>query len=474
MNERDFEQLLYQEADQLSPKKLSTPLPTPWKHALKQLCWGLVLTSITLNFLYLDYLLPTLGSVLVWLGFRSLRRQNTPFQAGYLLSWGMCLLRLVNLTLLATPVSQDSSLLLGLYLFGSLVNWVLYLSLWLGLRGVFHQAHLPPKTSSAGWLVICYGLILGMALISFDLLLLVLPVLIFWILLLVGLYRTHRSLDQAGYAIRPAPVRVSNRWAALVWLGVTALSVVVALFLSLRLPMHSVEPLESGTQYSQLRTQLETLGFPADLLQQLPDHQVAQLEGATVIEVDGGGYYSPDTDVSGLSMDLVKVMFTDTGDIQIYAFFHWETSPEHRMLEGIRLIPNIHSLSISAQLDQPEGMLQWEEDGQSYQAPLGTLFTSPPEIVLTTSPQWYQYADITFSLPKEGENIRGYVTWGLHGFTTTTNFNAQVTYIHQESPLLYPWNTPCNVYRNQSYYYFCPPFEFYDRLMLVQYPGPSS
>lgn len=473
MNERDFEQLLYQEADHLSPKKLSTPLPTPWKRALKQLCWGLALTSITLNFLYLDYLLPTLGSVLVWLGFRSLRRQNAPFRTGYVLSWLMCLLRLVNLTLLATPVSQDGSLLLGLHLFGSLVNWMLYLCLWLGLRGVFHQAQLPPKTRSAGWLVVGYGLLLGLALFSFGALLLVLPLLILWMLLLVGLFRTHRSLDQAGYAVRPAPVRVSNRWATLTWLGFTALSVVVALSLSLRLPMQGVEPLDTSTQHSQLRTQLQQLGFPAHLLQMLPDAQVEQLEGATYIEVDSGGNYAPDADIARLSMDVVEVMFSHAGEARMYAFFQWDTPPEHRMLEGIRLLPNVQQLAVPLQLDQPQGVLQWEEDGQSFQAPLGTLFTSPPEILLSTSPQWYQYADLTFSLPKEGEHIRGYVTWTLRGFSTMTNLNAQVTYLHQESPLLYPWDTPCNVYRNQSHNY-CSPFEHYDNLLLIQYPGPSS
>ena len=472
MNERDFEQLLYQEANHLSPEEFSSPLPTPWHSALKQLCWGLALTSITLNFLYLDCLLPTLGGVLLWLGMRSLRQQNTCFRLGYGLSWLMCLLRMVNLTLLATPATQNGSLLLGLGSCGSLVNWLLYLCLWLGLRGVFHQAHLPPKTRYAGWLVVCYTFLLGVAVFPLSTLLL-LPILVVWVLLIVGLSRTHRSLDQAGYAVHPAPVRVSNRWAMVAWLGLTALAVGAGMALSLRLPMEMVEPLETNTQQSQLRTHLEDLGFPANLLQQLPDSQVAQLEEATHIQVDRGGNFSPDADVSGLSMDVVSVLFAHTGDIQMYAFFQWKTPPEHRMLEGIHLIPNVQDLALSVQLDQPEGVLQWEEDGQSFQAPLGTLFTSPPEILLATSPQWYHYADITFSLPKEGENIRGYITWGLHGFFTMTNFNAQVTYLHQESPFLYPWDTPCNVYRNQSHHY-CAPFEQYDNLLLVQYPGPDS
>ena len=64
MNEQNFEQFLYEEVSHLPP----APLPKPWSGPLRRICWGIVLNTIKLNFLGLNYLLPSIGMVLLWLG----------------------------------------------------------------------------------------------------------------------------------------------------------------------------------------------------------------------------------------------------------------------------------------------------------------------------------------------------------------------------------------------------------------------
>ena len=83
MTDRDFDQLLYQGADQLPPKSVEQTSPDPWRQALLLICWGIALTSITLNFLNLQYILPAVGAMLLCLGFRSLRRENGWFRQCY-------------------------------------------------------------------------------------------------------------------------------------------------------------------------------------------------------------------------------------------------------------------------------------------------------------------------------------------------------------------------------------------------------
>ena len=77
MTDRELDQLLYQGANQFPPEggQQNEP-PTPWRRALLLICWGIALTTITLNFLNLQYILPAVGSVLLCLGFRSLRRET--------------------------------------------------------------------------------------------------------------------------------------------------------------------------------------------------------------------------------------------------------------------------------------------------------------------------------------------------------------------------------------------------------------
>ena len=63
----------------------------PWREPIGRIAAGMALTGITLNFLYLQYLLPTLGAALQYLGFRTLRRSGPAFR----IAWGLSLVELV-------------------------------------------------------------------------------------------------------------------------------------------------------------------------------------------------------------------------------------------------------------------------------------------------------------------------------------------------------------------------------------------
>ena len=79
-----FDELLREDAAALPPP--SDSAVNPWQTAMSQILWGMGLTTITLNLLYLDYILPALGAVLLVLGFRTLRRENAPLGWCYRLS----------------------------------------------------------------------------------------------------------------------------------------------------------------------------------------------------------------------------------------------------------------------------------------------------------------------------------------------------------------------------------------------------
>ena len=70
----DFERMLYQGAAQLPPDVPAEEPPKPWKKPMDRVCWGLGLITFSLQFLHLDTILPAVGTVLLWLGLRSLRR----------------------------------------------------------------------------------------------------------------------------------------------------------------------------------------------------------------------------------------------------------------------------------------------------------------------------------------------------------------------------------------------------------------
>lgn len=98
MTDRELDQLLYRAAGQLP-----APVPVPWRPTLRRLCWGVLFTSIRLDILGTGQLFLALGTVLLWLGFRPLRRESLPFRLAYALSCLYALGQAAVAVLLATP-----------------------------------------------------------------------------------------------------------------------------------------------------------------------------------------------------------------------------------------------------------------------------------------------------------------------------------------------------------------------------------
>ena len=62
------------------PNSYSFTEPTPWRKSMGHVLLGMALCTLTLRFLWLDYLLPAIGMVLSLWGFRALRQENKWFQ----------------------------------------------------------------------------------------------------------------------------------------------------------------------------------------------------------------------------------------------------------------------------------------------------------------------------------------------------------------------------------------------------------
>lgn len=458
MTDREFDQLLYQSAEQRPPD--DGLLVTPWRDAMARICWGLALTTITLNHLYLQYILPTVGAILLLLGFRTLRRENRWFRLGYALSIPLAAERFAVDLLLATPwmsqISDGLELALGLVVM--LAAWLRLFALWRGLIAVFRKAGQAPKTSAAGGLVIWDGIAMALALVNAAGMWLLLYLILF-VVILISLALVSESMDQAGYAIEPAPVRWSNGRITALSLAALLAAVLACLLLFSRYPVDAA-PAQAEAGQAELRAELLELGFPEDLLADLTDEEVAQMEGA--VEVSNGSHVysqmapSNAVDIDSLSSQLIQVALPD-GAARYFYYFSWNTAPDPRLTEGIAIMPSEryidtqgHTIFPFLHISQPQGRLLWKADGQLLQSPLTCDGLTPITYQSFFGTVDFKYYEFIFSLPRKGEHIRGYLTWTLEGFETTINLTPRVFYTRQTSLLHYPWQTPWQAYWNHA------------------------
>ena len=279
-----FDALLTEGADALPP----TADVSPWRSAMSCIVWGIALKTLTLQILYLDDILPTLGCILLVLGFRTLRQENEALRWAYGLSIAAAVMRSVCAVLQALPV--DVGLTFG-YADGALMLGLL-IALWRGMIGVSRAAGAEkPSAPAAGALAVFYAVLIPLALIGLEGWLLVLPVLAVYLVILRNLVKLFRSLENTGYAIHAAPVHLPT--AAVLWgyLGLTLAAVVLAMLLGQRYPMNW-QPRDDAPQDETIRAELLALGMPRRVLDDLTAEEVAAMFGARAVFVNEDKLYN--------------------------------------------------------------------------------------------------------------------------------------------------------------------------------------
>ena len=61
-DDREFDRMLEEELTALPPTDEMARAVTPWRRAMGRVVWGTGLTTLTLDFWYLNYLLPAAGA----------------------------------------------------------------------------------------------------------------------------------------------------------------------------------------------------------------------------------------------------------------------------------------------------------------------------------------------------------------------------------------------------------------------------
>ena len=170
MSPNEFDRSLMEDLSQLPPAPGEVESYTPWRAAMTKILWGMGLTTFRFEFFYLQYILPLLGAALLYLGYRTLRRENRWFRLCWVLSGVLLAVHMATDILTATPVmgwiTQNPALNWGLTwpLVG--MQLLLLFALWRGTRAAFASVG---EAEPRDWLkrgLVCYLLSLAIALWS--------------------------------------------------------------------------------------------------------------------------------------------------------------------------------------------------------------------------------------------------------------------------------------------------------------------
>lgn len=466
MSERDWE--LMKDAELDSALKNSIPeLPpddivkevTPWRKAMNRSLAGLALTTIMLNFLGLNYILPAVGVIMMLLGFRALRGENGWFKGCWIISSVRAVCIFASLILNATIYQEAvyaSRLSDAFIAVNVAMVFLMLFFLWKGFRAVKLKAGLPAHAGGAGAMIVWYALVCLLAAEQYTGWLILIALIIAYALIIRSLFKLSGELDEAGYAICPAAVRVSDRTLVIALLAAVAAGIVCGKLLFNSYPMQW-QPMEvSGdTQTAEIKAELSALGFPVDILNDLTNEDIMACEGAARVVVETNFYsadegrtvesvrdgmiynytvYDDNLRITGVAVEL------DGGRWKIFHHFRWLNDPGAYGTESLQLWPAYRQCQEGwSPVGDVSGRLLCETDGQTLTAPYYSLGSETYDY---DSMFWgaETVTDVfaAFSLPRGGESCRGYVTYDMAELQDGWMINSWINYTHQRSWFLYP------------------------------------
>lgn len=465
LNEHEFDLLLEDIANSPPPADLEYQFK-PWRLSMNRVLWGAGLTTLTLNFWNLDVIMPAIGMILLILGFRALRMENKWFKTAYMIAllrtvWWLIAFAL-NLTVYHGEPEVRSFLMIGTYVMLIPGFWML-VALRNGIRAVQVKAGLPPHGGNG--MLVWYLIITVLGLIQFSGVT-VWGLIIAYGFILRNLYRLSKELDEAGYAISPAPVTVSDRAVKLSYAGVILMAMVLGYGFFNKYPMNwkPIEPAQNSA-VQEVREELLVLGFPETVLNDMTEEEILACDGAVYVIVRQRDYDVDQNRGIGTQEEIndgkVALVTEDKADRQlrttyvgvkfddgrerwkIIHHFEWLVDRTFYGTEAIQMWPYSQTgWDVSGDFT---GRLLYDRDGTVYASDYHSLgkVTYDTNDMLSHMLGQTSSTDVfaAFSLPNEGNRRRGYVMYELAEMMDGYIISSWFNYVHQHNWLQFPVQT---------------------------------
>jgi len=408
---------------------------TPWKTAADRIAVGLVLTTFTLNFLYLQYLLPTIGAAMLYLGFRSLRNSGGFFKACWVLSIIGVVQQLWELLCAATPlgaVEYPAALTYALAATKPALLLLYHLAVKTALKIVGEEK----KTTPLLWAFFWYIAAIGLALSPYNQSWLpFIAMAVFYVVIIKALLRLNGALESWGYAVECAPVRMGEGTFAKLYALVAAVIVLGGCigFNTVRPDYAEALPAEEST----LREELAALGFPEFILADMTEADVQSLAGTVKCTVNEERVaYAEKYDLRFVTVYAEK----PGGETRVTGWFCWEDGPALHWQDAVKLYGEPSGDGERLWTGDAAGRLLYEKKGVTYAAEAPALVLDSREYIIFFGDMQYESAlRARVGYPLGAENARGYLMLTLRCSEDTSMLWMDLRYCRQSFPLGLPW-----------------------------------
>ena len=260
--------------------------------------------------------------------------------------------------------------------------------------------------------------------------------------ILVELKNIAEKLEEAGYVLEEHSVRISDSRCA----AGAAILTAAGLFVSYTCfgAYHMEWTTANETQdpaCEETKAHLLSLGFPEDILHDLKKEDILACKNARQVLLN-----QSDDSLRGrdgqLQLDGLAVELEQEGQWKVIHHFLWNGNPGFRGTEAVQINPAYQELNGGwTSQGKLTGQVLYDKDGTSYTADYKILQDENYDTGMNAF--FYgsqQNASIfaEFSLPRSGENCRGYVAYEIKAKESDWWIDSWLNYTHQKTIWQYP------------------------------------
>ncbi len=401
-----------------------------WHESIRYITFGFMFTLVTFNFLWLQYILPSLGVLFLYIGFRKLRNENKAFYGAYVFSVINLIYNILSLIYVNTPLnvnSKNSSIMAFFLTIFQIIFLILFRN---GIRNIINRENIELKKDPILGLIIWRILIIVIAITELgEIWIIFIPTLIYYFYSLKSINKLKYELENISNISSKENGEINKKTFAIFYGVVCLFTVGICCLFSNHTNLESTE-IVPVNEFAT-RNMLIDNGTPIEIVRDIVDEDISLLKNIINIES-----FSEDLTFEDYSKTTLKAtsIFIELEDNEMYGIEYFDFGEDGPYWQDGFAINNTYHLELI------NGSLLYESEGVDYSARIPRL---SGELITSTDifGQEIQERKITGAInyPRNTKNQRGYVFYKINIPEGTLVGNNIVNYMHYSHPFRVPY-----------------------------------
>lgn len=411
---------------------------------VKNIAIGFMLTVMTFNFLWLQYILPAIGAVLLYNGFREIKKENKGFNIAWVFSVINLGLNILNLIYVSTPLSLNLKYRWSMVVISTVFQLTFLIFFRKGVKEIFNKNNITLKKDPIIRLIIWRILVVILAVSEIgQIWIFSIPIIIYYFYIFRLLYKLSYEFEEKIFIYKNNVGCFNKKQLLLGYLTICTLVTSMSCIFSnhIKLNSNEVYPVEEFTT----RNILIDKGIPVKIVKDIEDEDISILNNIINVEVfkDNLTFGSninktteeidDNTNKRGGNLEVTSI-FIELMESEMYAieYFNWGNNGPYWQ-DGF-------SVSNTWPLELISGRLLYDIEDVSYYAEIPRLRDG-----LVVSDDIFgfdrQENKITgvMNYPSKSKDQRGYIFYKINIQEGTIAGSNIVNYIHYSHPFRIPY-----------------------------------